>query len=192
MRNRFQNTYADEDRLVVERLGLPDEVHTCSSAEEAEARVRVLDCGMTWLGTPFVDCAGVKGPNGAVDCVHFCRGAYVEAGWVEWFPIEPYSPQWLMHQNEQKILEFIERLGVTPRETADVVPGDLSVFHWGRVFAHVAICMNRDLVLHAYKVEGRVTVSDRNETSMRLIGLRSRFAGAVIERPVRNYSVWRS
>lgn len=132
---------------------------------EADQRAAVITAARSWLRTPFHDCAAVKGIG--VDCAHFLRGAYVEAGLVEPFPIAPYSPQFMLHQDEELFLSYVERFAHEIDE-GQAGMGDIVLYRVGRLFAHGAIIVEwPGAVIHAFKSFGCVTETPAFEADLK-------------------------
>jgi cell wall-associated NlpC family hydrolase len=125
------------------------------SALEARERARVIAEARTWLGTPFRDQSDVKGAG--VDCAMLLVRCFVDTGIVPAFDPRPYAPQWHLHRDEEKFLAIIEKLGT--EVAREPVPGDVIVYRFGRCFSHGALVIDEKHVIHAWYLEGRVTIS---------------------------------
>jgi len=125
------------------------------------SREAVVAEAMTWEGTPYHSGASIKGVG--VDCAMFPAAVYHAVGLTP--KIEPkYSPDWMMHRDEETFLAW-----VTPyaREiTRDALgPGDFVIWKFGRTYSHGAIVIAPPIVLHAVQ-EGRAVIRgnmDRDE-----------------------------
>lgn len=117
---------------------------------EVDQRGAVMVEALTWLTTPFHDCARVKGHG--VDCANLLIGVYANAGIIAEFEPEQYSPQWHMHRSEEKFLKTIERFA--HEIPGPPQPGDVVLFQFGRCFSHAAIVVAWPVVIHAYVVRG--------------------------------------
>ncbi len=107
---------------------------------------------LSWLGTPFHDCAGLKGVG--TDCVHFLIGVYSAVGLIEAFDPAPYAPQWFQHRDEPR---FLAGIAERAHRVDELGIGDVAMFNFGRHAAHGAISLGGDTIIHAYKPLGRVT-----------------------------------
>lgn len=131
---------------------------------EQEQRDRVLQIAQTWIGTRFHDQQCLKGVG--VDCALLIAAVFEEAGLIDKVNIGYYSPQWFLHRDEEKYLEYVlpRAVEITESETK---PADLVVFRIGRTYAHGALITEQGWphILHAYKLEGMVTRgrADRGE-----------------------------
>lgn len=161
------------------------EQHAFSSAEEAEARVLVVREALTWVGTPFVDCADVKGPNGAVDCAMLLTRSFVDTGTVPPFDPRPYSPRWLCHRNEELFVKQLLDLGAVEFPGPPLL-GDIVVWRFARTFSHGALVINADEVVHAYAADGFATVTRRDAPLLTHVSAGS----LLIARPVKYFSMW--
>jgi cell wall-associated NlpC family hydrolase len=118
---------------------------------EAEGRKAVDRVARSWVGTPYRNCAFVKGHG--VDCGMLLREVFVEAGVIEPFDIPSYSPQYFLHQAEEQYLSY-----VFPRareiKADEVKAGDVAIFKIGKCFAHGAIVVEPGWphIVHAHAV----------------------------------------
>ena len=97
---------------------------------------------------------------------------FVDTGIVPPLDPRPYSPQWLLHRDEEKFLDIVRRFA-TEKEVSPGVPaealakaGDVIVYRFGRCFAHGAIVLDSGHVIHAWKLEGCVTISPLNDIAL--------------------------
>jgi len=171
-------------RLTVLRNGRADEGWEFSSEDEATARRRFITEAFAWVGTPFRDCADVKGPAGAVDCAMLLVRCAVDTGLVAAFDPRPYSPRWHVHRGEEKFIDFLVKLGA--REIRDPRLGDVLVWQFGRCYGHGAILVNREEVVHAYGAAKMCIVSRLDEPTLSKVAIR----GHDYPRPVRYFDVW--
>jgi cell wall-associated NlpC family hydrolase len=152
--------------------------------EEASARAAFVAEALSWVGTPFRDCADVKGPNGAVDCAMLLVRCAVDTGRLPPFDPRPYSPRWHLHRSEEKFVGWLEQLGA--REVARPQVGDIVLWRFGRVFSHGAVLVGRDEIVHAYYAAGQVLVSKLHEPLLDFISV----GGLNIPRPVKYFDLW--
>ena len=156
-----------------------------ASEEEAQARLAFVEEGLSWIGTPFRDCAAVKGREGAVDCAMLLTAAAINSKLLEPFDPRPYEPRWHMHHADEQFLGWVgEKLGGI--EVPEPRFGDVIVWHFGRCFSHGGIIINTEEVVHAYAGARCVLVSRLDEAPLRFIGYRSKH----IPRPVKYFDVW--
>lgn len=117
--------------------------------EEAAARARVVAIAREWIGTPFHDHAEVKGVG--CDCATFLKCVFTEAGVVQPFTLDHYSPQFFLHQDEERYVGWVTRFG---REIAadDVKGGDIVLYKIGHCFAHGALVVEPGWpdIIHAH------------------------------------------
>lgn len=174
---------ADGKTLLVSGPG-GEERHVFGSAKEAKGRAAFINEALTWIGTPFVNCGDVKGPNGCVDCAMLLVRSAVDTGLIPPFDPRPYSPAWMQHRSEEKFLDILTQLGAKEVETPQV--GDVPVWQVARTFAHGAILINSEEVVHAYASQRRVVTSRLDEPLLTHHPLR----GAVLKRAVRYFDLW--
>jgi cell wall-associated NlpC family hydrolase len=103
---------------------------------EEAARDAVDRVARTWIGTPYHDCAEVKGAG--CDCATLLKCVMVEAGLLEDFKIEPYSPQHFLHSPVERYLGHVTAFArEIPLER--VKHGDIVLYKVAKAFAHGAI-----------------------------------------------------
>jgi hypothetical protein len=142
---------------------------------EADDRRRLIDVARTWIGTPFHDNQGAKGLG--CDCAYFLARVAEEAGLVERVEIEPYSPQFMLHSDEEKFEGYLKRYAREIPEDATET-GDIVLYRVGQSFAHGAFIIDwPDRIIHAFKIFGCVTESHGREQGL-------------ARRQVRFYSFW--
>jgi cell wall-associated NlpC family hydrolase len=136
-----------------------------TTEEQAALRSAVVAEARSWLGTPFRDNGATKGI--AVDCAMLLREVYVSTGVLEFFEPRPYSTQWMLHQDEELFLSWIQKFGP---ETNEIKPGNVIVYQFGRCFSHGAVIVNERDVVHAYKERMKCVVSQLNDIKLTHIG----------------------
>lgn len=169
--------------VIVDRLGAVER-HAFATEQEAKERACAITEALSWIGTPFRDCALEKGPKGAVDCAMMLVGTYGPAGLIGDFHPGKYPPKWFQHSFEERFLDCLEKLGAVEVDRPRV--GDVLVYRFGRTYAHGAVLVNAREVCHAYAAAGQVVVSALDEPLLAYIGYR----GQDIPRPVRYFTMW--
>ncbi len=169
--------------VIVDRQGA-EERHAFASEAEAAERANAVRESLSWIGTPFLDCGFVKGPDGAVDCAMKLVGTYRAAGIIGDFDPRPYPPRWFQHRSEERFLDILGQLGA--REVAEARVGDIMVWRFGRTYAHGAVRVNSREVCHAYAAARQVIVSPLDEPLLSTIT----WQGQALPRPVRCFSHW--
>ena len=105
---------------------------------EDEARARICQIAGEWIGTPFHDHAEVKGAG--CDCATLLKKVFEEAGLVQPFKLDHYSPQHFLHSEDERYIGWIERFG---REIpqAEAKPGDVVLYRPrdAKCFCHGAL-----------------------------------------------------
>jgi cell wall-associated NlpC family hydrolase len=175
---------AEGAEVVVGRPGALER-HGFATPEAAARRAAFVAEALTWLGTPFLDCADVKGPGGAVDCAMLLVRCAVDGCGLPPFDPRPYPPRWHLHRSEERFLNIVERdLGCRRVETPRV--GDIVLWQFGRTFSHGAVLIGAEEVCHAYYAAGEVVVSRLHEPLLDFIS-----DGRVnIPRPVLYFDLW--
>jgi cell wall-associated NlpC family hydrolase len=121
--------------------------------DEAIMRQRIAEEAISWIGTPYVSNAMVKGKaGGGTDCAMLLIAVYGELELIpKAFDPRPYPPQWHLHRNEEKYMEFVCRFATEVKAPPERMPkiGDVVMFKIGRLFAHGGIIVNWPNVVHA-------------------------------------------
>ncbi len=177
---------AEGREIVVRGPGaVAEERHAFASAEEAAARAAFVGEALSWVGTPFLDCADVKGRNGGVDCAMLLVRSAVDTGRFAPFDPRPYAPRWHLHRSEEKFVGWIAgTLGAA--EVARPRVGDVVLWRFGRCFSHGAVLVNSAEVCHAYYASGRVLVTKLHEPLLDFIS----DGRLSIPRPARFFDLW--
>jgi len=131
--------------------------------DNEKRRQDVIDEALTWVGTPYVSNARVKGRNGGVDCLTFVAGVYEHAGVIDRLDIPHYPPDWHLNQEAELyligkdttpgMLHFCREI-FTPPQKADIV-----LWRFGHCYAHAAIVVEWPTVIHAW-AERAVAMED--------------------------------
>ncbi len=121
-------------------------------------REAVVVEAMTWLGTPHAHMARVK--HGGVDCGQFVAAVFEDLGLIEPMDLGIYPPDWYMHRDDSRYLEFVERNAFKLADDATVLPGDIALFNFGRCIGHGGIVIEWPTVIHAYVPNGEVMLDD--------------------------------
>lgn len=176
-----------EGSLVVIRRPHTKETETHGFATEAEARARMLFVAeqLEWFGTPFRDCADIKGKKGGVDCLMLMVRAAVDTKLIEPFDPRPYPPRWMLRRNaEELFMNGVLRMGAVEVEIPRF--GDIILWQFGWCFSHGATKINKDEVFHANGSAGICLTSPINEPLLRTIGAGSH----EFPRPVKYFDIW--
>jgi NlpC/P60 family putative phage cell wall peptidase len=114
-----------------------------------DGRARVTAVAREWIGTPFHDHAEVKGVG--CDCATLLKCVFTEAGIVQPFTLDHYSPQFFLHQSEERyvgwVLKFAREI-----EESEARPGDIVLYRIGKCFAHGALIIEPGwpTIIHAH------------------------------------------
>ena len=127
---------------------------TSDSAEtEVIQRAAVLAEARSWIGTPYHNCADIKGVG--VDCGMLLVRVFVDSGLVAPIDPRPYPVDWHLHRSEERYLGFIlTRAG----EVAEPQCGDVMVLRVGRCYSHggIVTAVKPLTIVHAYYQARRV------------------------------------
>lgn len=121
------------------------------------ARAAVVTEAIAWLGTPYHHRARLKGVG--VDCAQLVLGVYAGVGLIEAFDTGDYPPDWHLHRDGERYLTVVQSLAVEI-DPADIQPGDVLLFKFGRAFSHGAIVTAWPQVVHANRKDGAVILGD--------------------------------
>lgn len=123
-----------------------------------DLRAAIVAEAMSWEGTPYLGHARVKGVG--VDCAQLPAAVFEAVGVIP--RVDPeYSQQWMLHRDEEAYLAEI-RNWAREIDEADLQPGDLVVWKFGRTYSHSAIVIAAPIVIHAVIKAGSVVRCDMN------------------------------
>ena len=92
---------------------------------EGRQRAAVVAEARSWIGTPYHNCADIKGVG--VDCGMLLVRVFVDTGLVPPFDPRPYPADWHLHRSEERYLGFVfDRCC----EVAQPQPGDVMVLRY--------------------------------------------------------------
>jgi cell wall-associated NlpC family hydrolase len=102
-----------------------------------EQRAAVVGEAKSWVGTPYVGCARLKGHG--VDCGQLLYGVYLNAGLIPELELpKNYSIQVAQHRTSPEYRNLVDKLFEIIPESA-ALPGDVVLYKLGKDFAHGAI-----------------------------------------------------
>lgn len=117
---------------------------------------KIAKASLTWLGTPHVNQARVKGKG--VDCGMLLIASIEDAGIMPkgFMQVKPYSNMWhLSHSNEwfkHYVEEWCEKV-------TDLQVGDFLLYQYGRCISHGGVYIGNGQICHAVINQG-VILSD--------------------------------
>jgi cell wall-associated NlpC family hydrolase len=131
------------------------------SKEEAVMRAAIVAEALSWERTPYHHRAKIKGVG--VDCAMYPAAVFSAVGLIPDITPE-YSPQWMLHRDEEQFLGWVREYAVEI-EREQVGPGDFAIWKFGRCYSHGAIVIDLPEVIHAVIVGGGVIRAniDRDE-----------------------------
>ena len=127
-------------------------------AEEAES----------WLKTPYLHQAMIKGKDGGVDCAMLIAGVAINLGIMDESikkDIPAYPMDWHFHNDVPLMTDIMEIFGCKKRKIKSLASlniGDIVTFKLGRVPSHLGIYVGDNFFIHAY---GGVKTVVKNELS---------------------------
>jgi cell wall-associated NlpC family hydrolase len=160
-------------------------------AIEAEQRANVVREARRWIATPYHDQADVLGAG--VDCGMIKVRVFVDTGLIPAFDPRPYPSDWMLHRDDERFLQLVQRFAAREFDPAETAPGhgDVVVWQHGRTFSHGGIVTGAPgtlsgwpFVVHAYAPAGLVEEVDVTQDAA-LMRLKT---GA--PRPMRAFSYW--
>ena len=115
-------------------------------------RDQVVAEAESWLRTPYHSCARIKGAG--VDCAQFPAAVYESTGLIPKLDLD-YSPEWYMHQDEERYLRWVFPYS-TEITREELLPGDFAIWKFGRTYSHGAIVIDKPTIIHATLLGGCV------------------------------------
>ena len=115
---------------------------------EQAQRDHVIKVAREWIGTPYHHNANIK--QVGVDCAHLLAQVFMEAGLLAPIDIEHYSPEFMLHRDNELYLAHVMRHSRKIEEN-EARGGDLVLYKIGRVFAHGGIIVDwPQSIIHAH------------------------------------------
>ncbi len=131
-------------------------------------RADIIAEARSWLRTPWRHQNRVKGAG--VDCLLYVLEVFERVGAVPHhelvdkvtgpFQIEKYSPDWMMHRDEERALAIVERWTHRVEIPGD---GDIVLYRFGRCVSHGGIVDGWPRIIHAYRTAGMVTYDEGDQ-----------------------------
>lgn len=119
----------------------------------AEQGKKIANAAKSWLGTPHINNARVKGKG--VDCAQLLVGSLEDCGIIREneITVPPYPNEWHLHRSEEKLLQQVQ---ARCREVslATIQPGDFLLYQYGRCVSHAAVYCGNGVVCHALIDQG--------------------------------------
>jgi len=140
---------------------------------DTERRRRIVDEARSWKGTPYRNCADIKGVG--VDCGMLLLRVYVDCGLFPAFDPRPYPHDFHLHRGEEWYRRLLEDRG---RQVGAPQIGDAILFKVGRIYSHGSIVTSVAplTVVHAVR-EYRAVVEEEIDPNQ---DLRERMKEALI------------
>ena len=118
-------------------------------------RAAIVAEALSWVGTPYADVQGLKGPRGGVDCGYLLLKVGQAVGiFPEAYPRPVYSPQAHLHTDREHYREALEAVGCQEIPWDARQPGDIVLFRFGHVASHAAILVTATEIVHAHSRRG--------------------------------------
>jgi cell wall-associated NlpC family hydrolase len=122
-------------------------------------RDRVVAEARSWIGTPYIARACVKGSG--VDCAYLLVGVYSAVGLMPKLDIGTYPVEWHMHRGEELYLDRLPEY-CDPVERGE--PADIVMFRIGRTVSHSGVLLDvPGQFVHAWSRDREVCVATWNE-----------------------------
>ena len=120
---------------------------------EGAQRATVVAEARAWIGTPYHNCADIKGVG--VDCGMLLVRIFVDSGLCAPFDPRPYPVDWHLHRSEERYLGFVFDRA---HEIGRAQPGDVMVLRYGRCYSHggIVTAVSPLTLVHSYYPARRV------------------------------------
>lgn len=106
-----------------------------------------MKVALKWIGARYENKQRVR--YIATDCINLAAGIWEEVSGCPTIVLPYYSPQWHLHQKDEKLLQGLESFGCKEKPIDTRLPGDILVFRFGLACSHVGIFMPHNNVIHA-------------------------------------------
>lgn len=123
---------------------------------EEEQRRAVVAEAKTWLRTPWVHSASVKGAG--VDCGYLLIKSFSAAGVIADFSTGYYPSDWALNRKTERYIAFVERYAT--KFDGPPLPGDIVMFRYGHCFSHGGIVVEWPMIIEARRDVRMVTLTD--------------------------------
>ncbi len=118
--------------------------------KEKRQRALIVAEALSWVGTPYVPGAGVKGAG--IDCGMLLIEIFKACGHIPpEFDPRPYPIQWHFHQAAERYLGHVEQFAWRRLNVDRGEPGDIVMFKFGKCFSHGAVITEWPTVIHAMR-----------------------------------------
>lgn len=106
---------------------------------EAEGRIALVESADLWLHTPYQNSGCIRGV--AANCAMLMYGIARDAGVLPPDAREPkwYSPQFHIHQREERLIDRVMGYQLTEISESDVRPGDIVAYLTGMSHGHLGL-----------------------------------------------------
>jgi NlpC/P60 family putative phage cell wall peptidase len=113
----------------------------------------IVTLARSWIGTPYVHQASVKGAG--CDCLGLLRGVWRELNGAEPEPPPPYTPDWAEATGQETLYMACTR-HLTEIDPGALAPGDVALFRMtaGGPAKHCGIVAGHRLVPHGLETCG--------------------------------------
>lgn len=138
-------------------------------------RSEVIAEAKTWMNTPYVPKARIKGLG--VDCGGLLYEVY-NPFFGPFPPIPDYMPDWANNGTVDHYLDFIMPIC---DEVSTPQPGDFSLIHMGKFYSHAAILLDNGRYIHSW---GRLREGNVTQSNIRIITHLAKSYG----KPLRHFS----
>lgn len=135
----------------------------------SDIRASIIDEAMRWINTPFHHEARVI--NAGVDCANLLVAVFSAVGLMPNIELDPYPQDWHLHRDKKRFIDVLS-IYAYPITAAEVLPGDVAMWKYGRQEAHGSIVVAWPTIIHAWRDAGAVvkTETERSPLAGRLSG----------------------
>jgi len=119
-------------------------------------RSKVREVAMSWVGTPYLERAQVKGKRGGVDCATFLVGVFVELGLIPFFVPPFYTGQEPINNPSETYFKTLLRYMSEIPVESELQPGDVLMYKIPGACScgHSILYIGNNEVVHAWPQGG--------------------------------------
>jgi len=113
------------------------------TSHEHLKRTEIVREALSWIGTPFMHGARIKGVG--AECGSFIVDVYARFGFAAEYKLPPHAEQWAIHNDSptfdadfyiREMQRFCTEIKTVP------LPADVALFWWGHAYSHGAIVID--------------------------------------------------
>lgn len=124
-------------------------------------RGKVVAEAKSWQGTPYHLNAQIKGVG--VDCGTFLIACFRDAGLISDVDLGMFKQDFNLHRGDEIYRKWLLQYCKPVTDRAPL-PGDIILYHYGRIDSHGAIVTEWPTVIHAYSGVGVIESNGEDNT----------------------------